>query len=61
MTVSIMRAIGPATANSLFSLSVDTEHHYLDGQLVYVVLELLACGAVAVGFLLPRQVWKNGR
>ncbi|KAG6836905.1 hypothetical protein H0H93_001492 [Arthromyces matolae] len=36
MTVSIMRAIGPAAANSLFSLSM--EKGYLDGYLVYYVL-----------------------
>ncbi|EIN04032.1 member of major facilitator multidrug-resistance DHA1 sub-family [Punctularia strigosozonata HHB-11173 SS5] len=60
MTVSIMRAIGPAAANSLFSLSIDAEHHYLDGKLVYVVMEVLVCVAVVIGCLLPHRVWTNG-
>ncbi|KDQ59075.1 hypothetical protein JAAARDRAFT_192627 [Jaapia argillacea MUCL 33604] len=56
-TVSIMRAIGPAVASSLFSLSIDKEHHYLGGWLVYCVLEVLAFVSIAIGSLLPRQVW----
>ncbi|OSX58741.1 hypothetical protein POSPLADRAFT_1184415 [Postia placenta MAD-698-R-SB12] len=59
MSVSIMRAIGPAVANSLFSLSIDAEHHYLGGMLVYVVLTCLACVALTFAMLLPSQVWKN--
>ncbi|KAH9928662.1 MFS general substrate transporter [Fomitopsis serialis] len=31
MSVSVMRAIGPAMANSLFSLSIDESHHLLGG------------------------------
>jgi len=57
VSVSIMRAIGPATANSLFSLSI--EKNYLGGQLVYYVLVLLTGGALALSSLLPPQVWRD--
>ncbi|OBZ72442.1 Protein ZINC INDUCED FACILITATOR-LIKE 1 [Grifola frondosa] len=57
MTVSIMRAIGPATANSLFSLSIDDTHHYLGGNLVYYVLSVIVCMAIWVGMQLPSKVW----
>jgi len=59
MSVSIMRAIGPAVANSMFSLSIDEEHHYLGGMLVYVFLASLAVVALAFATLLPAQVWKD--
>ncbi|KZT07680.1 MFS general substrate transporter [Laetiporus sulphureus 93-53] len=59
MSVSIMRAIGPAVANSMFSLSIDPERHCLDGMLVYVFLASLAVSALVVGTLLPQKVWKN--
>lgn len=55
MTVSIMRAIGPAVANSLFSLSIDK--NYLGGYLVYYVLVAVVCTSVFVGSLLPRHIW----
>ncbi|TRM65076.1 major facilitator superfamily domain-containing protein [Schizophyllum amplum] len=53
MSVSIMRAIGPAAANSLFSLSI--KHNYLGGWMVYYVL--LAVGGVAlfIASLLPSR------
>lgn len=59
MSVSIMRAIGPAVANSMFSLSIDPERHCLDGMLVYVFLASLAVSALVVGTLLPQKVWKD--
>ncbi|TFK50147.1 member of major facilitator superfamily multidrug-resistance, DHA1 sub-family [Heliocybe sulcata] len=59
MVVSVMRAIGPASANSLFSLSIDPAKHYLNGQLVYFVLEILAFVSIGVALLLPRQVWTS--
>ncbi|CCM04993.1 uncharacterized protein FIBRA_07191 [Fibroporia radiculosa] len=59
MSVSIMRAIGPAFANSMFSLSIDKEHHYLHGMLVYVFLACLAFVALGVATLLPTKVWKD--
>ncbi|KAG5642027.1 hypothetical protein DXG03_003774 [Asterophora parasitica] len=55
MTVSLMRALGPAAANSLFSLSI--EKKYLNGYLVYYVLSLVVCGAMVAGSLLPRKLW----
>ena len=53
MLVSIMRAVGPASANSLFSLSIDQEHHYMGGYFVYVVLSGLVCAALWVATYLP--------
>ncbi|KAI0787899.1 MFS general substrate transporter [Fomes fomentarius] len=53
MLVSVMRTVGPATANSLFSLSIDQEHHYMGGNFVYYVLSALVCVALYVGTLLP--------
>ncbi|KAI0749529.1 MFS general substrate transporter [Daedaleopsis nitida] len=53
MIVSIMRTIGPASANSLFSLSIDHEHHYMGGYFVYVALSAVACVALWVGTFLP--------
>ena len=53
MIVSIMRTVGPASANSLFSLSIDKEHHYMGGYFVYVVLSLIVCVALYVSTLLP--------
>ncbi|KAI0078782.1 member of major facilitator superfamily multidrug-resistance, DHA1 sub-family [Panus rudis PR-1116 ss-1] len=55
--VSIMRTIGPATANSLFSLSIDK--HYLGGNLVYLVLSGIACLSLYVADLLPARVWTD--
>ncbi|KAF9468193.1 member of major facilitator superfamily multidrug-resistance, DHA1 sub-family [Collybia nuda] len=55
MTVSIMRAIGPAVANSLFSLSI--EKNYLNGYLVYYVLLAVVCVSVFIGSLLPQRLW----
>jgi len=57
VSVSLMRAVGPATANSLFSLSI--KHNYLGGSMVYVVLMMITGGATICGLMLPKQVWKN--
>ncbi|GLB44911.1 putative major facilitator superfamily protein [Lyophyllum shimeji] len=57
MTVSIMRAIGPAAANSLFSLSI--EKGYLNGYLVYYVLVLVVGGAMVAASMLPRKLWTS--
>jgi hypothetical protein len=57
MSVSIMRAIGPAAANSLFSLSI--EKGYLGGYLVYCVLVVITAVALAFGSMLPRQMWTD--
>jgi len=58
---SIVRAVGPALIDSLFSLSIDEKHHYLNGWLVYFVALAVTGVAVAVGSLLPRKVWKDKR
>ena len=52
-----MRAIGPAAANSLFSLSI--EKGYLQGQLVYYVLVVISGAALALATHLPRQIWTD--
>ncbi|RPD61131.1 MFS general substrate transporter [Lentinus tigrinus ALCF2SS1-7] len=53
MLVSIMRAVGPAAANSLFSLSIDKEHHYMGGYFVYYAMSTLVCAALWVATYLP--------
>ena len=53
MSVSVMRAIGPAAANSLFSVSI--ARHYLGGNFVYFVMLAMVCGALGVASLLPRH------
>ena len=55
--VSIMRTVGPATANSLFSFSI--ERGYLGGYFVYVILACLTCGALVVADMLPSKVWTD--
>ncbi|KAH8099993.1 MFS general substrate transporter [Cristinia sonorae] len=52
--VSIMRTIGPALANSLFSLSIDEKHHYLGGNLVYAALATLVCLSLVCADYLPK-------
>jgi hypothetical protein len=54
-TVSLMRAIGPAMANSLFSLSIEKE--YLGGNLVYYLLLIIVGIALGVASLLPCHTW----
>ncbi|KAM6504117.1 member of major facilitator superfamily multidrug-resistance, DHA1 sub-family [Amanita muscaria] len=55
MTVSLMRALGPAMANSLFSLSMDKG--YLGGYLVYYILMGVVGMSLYVALLLPKRVW----
>ncbi|KAG2116925.1 major facilitator superfamily domain-containing protein [Suillus cothurnatus] len=55
--VSVMRAVGPAAANSAFSISI--ERQYLGGNLVYCVMAGMVCMAIGVGVLLPRMMWSN--
>lgn len=57
LLVSIMRAIGPAAATSLFSLSL--AEGYLGGGLVYMVLLMISLAAVTIGTTLPQQVWQS--
>ncbi|KDQ31605.1 hypothetical protein PLEOSDRAFT_1035483, partial [Pleurotus ostreatus PC15] len=53
VVVSIMRAVGPAAANSLFSVSITSR--YLGGQLVYVILIASTGVAILVSSMLPRH------
>ncbi|KAG6853476.1 hypothetical protein C0991_004092 [Blastosporella zonata] len=55
MTVSMMRAIGPAAANSLFSLSIEKD--YMNGYLVYYILTAVVGVAMYFASLLPRKLW----
>ena len=59
VSVSIVRAIGPALASSIYSLSIDEDHHYMNGGLVYYVTVALSLGAIWAGSLLPKDPWKN--
>ncbi|KAH7924289.1 MFS multidrug-resistance DHA1 sub-family [Leucogyrophana mollusca] len=55
--VSVMRAIGPAAANSAYSISI--EKQYLGGNLVYCVMTGMVLIAIGVGIMLPRHGWKD--
>ncbi|KAF7330235.1 Major facilitator superfamily multidrug-resistance DHA1 sub-family [Mycena venus] len=55
LSVSVMRAIGPAAANSLFSLSM--EKGYMHGYMVFYVLAGVTGVALWVGAQLPRRPW----
>ncbi|KAF9007542.1 member of major facilitator superfamily multidrug-resistance, DHA1 sub-family [Cyathus striatus] len=57
MSVSIMRAVGPAATNSLFSITIEKE--YMGGYLVYAVLVSVVCSALYVASLLPRRMWTD--
>lgn len=54
-----MRAVGPAAANSLFSLSIDPTRHYLGGNLVYWALAGLVVFALIAASFLPSKVVTN--
>ncbi|KAI9434219.1 MFS general substrate transporter [Lactarius indigo] len=54
LLVSIMRAIGPVAATSLFSLSL--AEGYLGGGMVYLVLLGVSVMSIAFATALPRQV-----
>ncbi|KIK91599.1 hypothetical protein PAXRUDRAFT_149153 [Paxillus rubicundulus Ve08.2h10] len=56
MLVSIMRSIGPASATSMFSLSLKTPEHAW-----YAYYYLTALGFIGIGasLLLPRKLWKS--
>ena len=61
LSVSIARAIGPALANSLYSLSIDEDHHYMNGGLVYYVTVALSLCVIWVGSLLPKHPFKDAK
>ncbi|KDQ16700.1 hypothetical protein BOTBODRAFT_129590 [Botryobasidium botryosum FD-172 SS1] len=50
---SLMRAIGPYSATSLFAFSID--HNVLGGTFVYWVLLFIAVMGIAVGTMLPKH------
>ncbi|TFL03986.1 major facilitator superfamily domain-containing protein [Pterulicium gracile] len=54
-TASITRAIGPAIASSLFSLSV--EHNILGGYAIFGLLAIWSLVLVRLGMLYPRELW----
>jgi len=54
MSVSVVRAIGPALSNSLFSLSI--EKNYMGGYLVYYALSSFVGIALVVASFLPRKL-----
>jgi len=54
-TVSIARAVGPAMASSLYSISV--QHNLLGGYAVYAIMFILSCFAVLLAQHLPPDVW----
>ena len=57
MVVSILRAVGPAAAASIFAFSL--QNNVWGGQFVYAVLLALACVGLCVAFQLPRDTWKH--
>ena len=59
VSVSAVRAVGPALASSMYSLSIDEDHHYMGGWLVYYVVVALSLGAIWVGSLLPEHPWRD--
>ena len=59
LSVSILRAVGPALASSMYSLSIDKEHHYMNGGLVYYVTVMLSFGGIWVGSLLPKLSFRD--
>ncbi|KAF5359319.1 hypothetical protein D9756_003039 [Leucocoprinus leucothites] len=54
VAVSVMRAIGPAATNSMFSLSI--ANNYMGGYLVYYLLVLIVGVAIFVASILPSSM-----
>lgn len=52
--ISAVRAIGPASATSMFSISIETPEHAWFAY--YYMLFLVSIG-MAASLLLPRKVW----
>ncbi|TBU50435.1 MFS general substrate transporter [Dichomitus squalens] len=55
LAASIVRAIGPAGATSLFALSLDC--NWVGGYGVYAIFVMLSCALLFVGIPLPRRGW----
>ncbi|KAJ7433730.1 major facilitator superfamily domain-containing protein [Mycena latifolia] len=56
-SVALARAVGPAMATSLFSLSV--QHNLLGGYMVYAVYIVLSGLALVLAARLPDQIWDD--
>ncbi|KAG6333676.1 hypothetical protein ID866_5419 [Astraeus odoratus] len=56
MLVSIVRTIGPASATSMFSFSIETPSH---AWFIYYYLLTLSFIGIGASLLLPRKLWKN--
>ena len=57
LAASVVRAIGPAAATSLFALSV--ESNWFEGYGVYAVFTVFSCLFMLVGVPLPLRSWSN--
>ncbi|KAI6044366.1 major facilitator superfamily domain-containing protein [Pisolithus marmoratus] len=56
MMVSVMRAFGPACANSAFSLSI--QKHVMGGYFVYWMMVAMVAITFVIGLFLPKKPWK---
>ena len=59
--MSIVRAIGPALASSVYSPSIDKDQDYMNGGLVYYVTVAIGLGAIWAGSLLSKHPFKDVR
>lgn len=57
LAASVIRAMGPAAATSIFALSVD--HDWLHGYGVYAIYMGLSCLLMLVGLPLPHHGWTS--
>jgi len=57
VSVSVMRAVGPAVVNSAFSLSI--EEHIMGGYFAYWVMVAMVGLTLWVGYLLPKNLWRE--
>ena len=57
VSASVVRAIGPAMATSLFAASA--EHKWLGGNAVYVIWVAVTCMTLVVGNQLPTVLWSE--
>ena len=56
LLVSIMRTIGPASATTMFSISVKTPEH---AWFAYYYMLILVFIGIASSLLLPRKAWSR--
>jgi hypothetical protein len=57
MTASVVRAIGPATATSMFAYSL--QHQLMGGYAVYIVLVVMTVFSVMLSAKLPESTEKR--